>query len=220
MGILEIDSVELSFKSRRVLQNVYLKLSVGQVTAILGRNGCGKSCLLQVLFGTLEAQNKSVRWNGQYLESPYKKTAIIRYLPQYPFTPNALKIQDAFRLYQSDFEQLVSQCPNLARYYKTPFGLLSGGERRFIETALVLFSKTQFVLLDEPFSFLSPIYVAILQQMMAQQQQHKGILLTDHLYREVLKIADQTYLLQNGVTTLLKNPKQELINRGYLPDLQ
>ena len=218
MDILEIDSVELSFKNRRVLQNVYLKLSTGQVTAILGRNGCGKSCLLQVLFGTLEAQNKSVRWNGQYLPSPYKKTGVIRYLPQQPFTPDALKIQDAFRLYQSDFEQFLSHCPDLKRYHKTPFGLLSGGERRLIETALVLFSKTQFVLLDEPFLFLSPIYATILHQMIAQQRPHKGILLTDHLYVEVLKIANQTYLLQNGATTLLKNPKQELITHGYLPD--
>jgi ABC-type lipopolysaccharide export system ATPase subunit len=216
LAVLEADSIELTFGGRKILQNIYLKILSNQVTAILGRNGGGKSCLLQIIFGILTPTYKSVRWNGQYIESPYRKQGLVRYLPQYLLTPSSMCVEEAFKCYG-----IHADCVN---HEKMPLlknqrmGQLSGGERRFLETLMILLSPVQFVLLDEPFSHLSPIYVEQLKIIIQEQKSQKGILITDHLYRDVLDIADQTYLLQNGATYLLSNPRQELIDRGYIPE--
>ena len=67
--ILEIDSVELSFGDRRILSGVYLAVETGGVTAVLGRNGCGKSCLMKILCGSLRADFRSMRY-GMTVSGP------------------------------------------------------------------------------------------------------------------------------------------------------
>ena len=216
LAVLEADSIELSFDGRKILQNIYLKIPHHQVTAVLGRNGGGKSCLLQIIFGTLAPTYKSVRWNGQYVESPYQKRGLVRYLPQHPLTPSSMRVKEAFEWYGIHADTIGYEKISLLKDQR--MGQLSGGERRFLETLMILLSPVQFVLLDEPFSHLSPIYVEQLKTIIQEQKAKKGILITDHLYRDVLDIADQTYLLQNGATYLLTNPRQELIDRGYIPE--
>ena len=63
-NILETDSVQLSFGNRTILNSIYIKSVTGRVTGILGRNGCGKSCLLKIIFGEISTCEKSVRING------------------------------------------------------------------------------------------------------------------------------------------------------------
>lgn len=216
LAVLEADSIELTFGGRKILQNIYLKIRSNQVTAILGQNGRGKSCLLQIIFGTLAPTYKSVRWNGQYVKSPYRKQGLVRYLPQHPLTPSSMRVEEAFGWYGIHIDSVNYEKMPLLKNQR--MGQLSGGERRFLETLMILFSPVQFVLLDEPFSHLSPIYVEQLKTMIQEQKSQKGILITDHLYRDVLEIADQTYLIQNGTTYLLSNPWQELVDRGYIPE--
>lgn len=216
LAVLEADSIELTFGNQKILQNIYLKIPGNQVTAVLGRNGGGKSCLLQIIFGTLTPTHKSVRWNGQYVESPYRKRVFVRYLLQHPLTPASMRVGEAFEWYGIDSDAVGYEKMPLLKDQR--MGQLSGGERRFLETLMILLSPVQFVLLDEPFSHLSPIYVEQLKTIIQEQKSKKGILITDHLYRDVLDIADQTYLLQNGATDLLSNPRQELIDRGYIPE--
>ena len=64
INLLEIDGVQLELNFVKVLSDIYLKVETGKVTGLLGRNGTGKSCLMQVIFGHLEPQNKSIRING------------------------------------------------------------------------------------------------------------------------------------------------------------
>lgn len=215
-AVLEVDSIELAFGNQKIIQNIYLKIPGNQVTAILGRNGGGKSCLLQIIFGTLIPTYKSVRWNGQYVESPYRKRGLVRYLPQHPLTPASMRVGEAFEWYGIHTDTMGYKKMPLLKDQR--MGQLSGGERRFMETLMILLSPVQFVLLDEPFSHLSPICVELLKIIIQEQKSQKGILITDHMYRDVLDIADQTYLLQNGATYLLSNPCQELIDRGYIPE--
>ena len=63
----EADSVQLEFGSKKILSDVYLKCETGQVTGILGRNGEGKSCLMNIIYGSLKPQNKSIRFNNVFL---------------------------------------------------------------------------------------------------------------------------------------------------------
>jgi len=94
---------------------------------------------------------------------------------------------------------------------------LSGGARRVIELMLVLNSNSRFVLLDEPFSGVMPVHVESIRKMIQHAKAEKGIILTDHLYRNVLAIADRLYLISNGNTYAIRD-HDELFSRGYLSE--
>jgi lipopolysaccharide export system ATP-binding protein len=88
---LKIDSVQLAFKSRKILQDIYLECKQGEVIGLLGRNGSGKSSLLQIVFGTLNATYKHVSINGDVIQSGYLNNRIA-YLPQHNYLPRGIKI--------------------------------------------------------------------------------------------------------------------------------
>lgn len=75
---------------------------------------------------------------------------------------------------------------------------LSGGQRRLIEFLLILYSDSNFILLDEPFTQLAPILIEEMQKHLMKFKQYKGIILTDHYYQQILDISDRIVLLHNG----------------------
>lgn len=146
--ILEIDSAELAFGERRILSGVYLLVETGGVTAVLGRNGCGKSCLMKILSGSLKAGFCSMRIDGKWHRRFTEKE--IRYLPQHPFIPGWLRLERAlgdFRLQREDLERWF---PEFISLRGTRIGELSGGEQRILECFIILRSPARFILLDEP----------------------------------------------------------------------
>jgi lipopolysaccharide export system ATP-binding protein len=80
---------------------------------------------------------------------------------------------------------------------------------------LVLLRSTPFCFLDEPFTGLSPLFIERLQKTILIEKEKKGILISDHLFRQVMSIADDVYLLSNGNTFLIKEPA-DLSRKGYL----
>lgn len=78
---LEVDSVILEFDSKRILQDVYLKSETGKITGLLGRNGTGKSCLMNIIYGVLIPNDKSVRLNRVSYYDNYRDPLDMRYLP-------------------------------------------------------------------------------------------------------------------------------------------
>lgn len=95
---------------------------------------------------------------------------------------------------------------------------LSGGERRILESYLILCSPTQFVMLDEPFSQVAPLHVSTLKALIRQEKSSKGILLTDHMHRHVTDITDRLYVLADGQTHLTRG-EEDLVRYGYLARL-
>ena len=194
--ILEIDSAELAFGERRILSGVYLLVETGGVTAVLGRNGCGKSCLMKILSGSLKAGFCSMRIDGKWHRRFTEKE--IRYLPQHPFIPGWLRLERAlgdFRLQREDLERWF---PEFISLRGTRIGELSGGE--------------------QPFSQIAPLHVATLQTLIRQEKATKGILLTDHMYRHVTGIADRLYVMADGQAYPCEND-EDLVRRGYLNHL-
>jgi ABC-type multidrug transport system ATPase subunit len=102
-NLLEIDSVQLRFGERTILNNIYLKSETGKVTGILGRNGCGKSCLLKLIFGEIQTNEKSVRINENVLYEDYRNPDDMRMLPQFNFLPKHIKVIQAFKYFDIDF---------------------------------------------------------------------------------------------------------------------
>ena len=211
--ILEIDSAELAFGGRSILSGVYLLAETGCVTAVLGRNGCGKSCLMKILSGALKAGFCSMRidgkWHGRFTEKE------VRYLPQHAFIPGWLRLERVLRDFGLSREELERWFPLFVPLRGSRIGELSGGEQRILECCVILRSRTQFVLLDEPFSQIAPLHVETLQTLIRQEKMAKGILLTDHMYRHVTGIADRLYVMTDGQAYPCEND-EELVRRGYL----
>ncbi|MDN4031517.1 AAA family ATPase [Chryseobacterium gambrini] len=93
---------------------------------------------------------------------------------------------------------------------------LSGGEKKIVEVILMVYSDSKFVLLDEPFNALSPKMISEIQKMIKEQSQHKGFIISDHRYQEVLDISDEIYLLSDTYLKQIKDFK-ELQQYNYLP---
>lgn len=214
---LEADGIWLQFAGRKILQSVYIRLETGRVAGLLGRNGAGKTSLLRSILGLMPTESQSVRVNGRYVEKPYRQAGLIRYLPQHPMAPASLAVRKAFDWYGVDWQSVCEEYPDAEKLKGQPFGALSGGERRWLETLLVLKSDVAFVLLDEPFSHVMPLQAQHLRQTIEREKTRKGILVSDHLYRHVLALSDSVYFLNNGGRTiLLKNPEVDLQDLGYL----
>lgn len=213
--ILELDNVELYFKENRILNGIYLKAQTGEVTGILGSNGCGKSCILNIIFGTLKPKYKLVRLDSKPILNPLYQTKLVKFLPQLPIAPNNLKLKTAFALFQLDWDEFITHFESFSNYKKFKFHQLSGGERRVVETYLLLKSPTKIVLLDEPFSHVAPLYIETIKKLIAEEKQQKIIIITDHLYRDIIETSDNLYLIKDGHSKLITDLKM-LENYKYL----
>ncbi|HCT93584.1 MAG: hypothetical protein A2X19_01860 [Bacteroidetes bacterium GWE2_39_28] len=214
INILEIDSVNLEFDSKRVLQNVYLKSETGKITGLLGKNGTGKSSLMKILFGELIPNDKSIRINGNALLTSSRFSKDMRYLPQGRFLLNSLTIKRIFSDFELDFDDLIYSFPEFEKFFKSKLINLSGGERRIIEIYVILVSQTKFCMLDEPFSHVMPIHIDSIKKIILREKENKGIIITDHMYKHILDICDDLYVINDGKTYLTKNIR-DIETLGY-----
>jgi lipopolysaccharide export system ATP-binding protein len=217
-NILEVDSIRKAFGTNQVLTNVYLKCQSGDIIGFLGRNGAGKSTLLKIIFGTLYTDYKHIRINDSILDQPYKTKNKIAFLNQDNFLPQNLTVRQIVNLCSDNLDQhMFLDDDVLSRVLDTRIRFLSGGESRYFEVKLILNLNSQFVFLDEPFNGISPIHVDLIKQLILDKSSEKGIVLTDHDYRNVLEVANKYYLLFDGGIKKIKT-KQDLIEWGYIPD--
>lgn len=212
---LLVDSVHLEFRDKQVLQSAFLTAGKGKVTGVLGRNGCGKSCLFKCIIGGIKPQNMFIRF-GEEQDTDYSHIGNrVKYLPQNLFMPANMSLDEAFKLYRVDYDGLVSFAPKFHPFQHKRFKELSGGEARVVEMYLVLNTDCEFCILDEPFSNIAPIYVERMQELIKKQKQHKGIIVSDHLYEAIMQVADDLFLLRDGYTFPIKS-RDELIHHGYI----
>jgi ABC-type lipopolysaccharide export system ATPase subunit len=156
---LEVDSVFLEFGNRKILSDIYLKCETDKIIGLLGRNGNGKTSLMNIIYGNLNCNSKSIRFDDETNLEAYKNPDLLMYLPQFNFIPKGLSLKRIFKDYELNFEDFENLFPFYQSKYKSSFQSLSGGQRRIIEIYIISKSKTQFVILDEPFSHLSPIQI-------------------------------------------------------------
>ena len=212
---LLVDSVHLEFGQQQVLQSAFITAQTGRVTGVLGRNGCGKSCLFKCIMGGIKPQNIFIRLNDDP-DTYYAHIGNrIKYLPQNSFIPDKITLGEAFRLYDVDYDGLVSFDPKFHTMQRRELRELSGGEVRIAEMYLILNSKAEFCILDEPFSNVAPKYVEKMQELIQQHKVDKGIIISDHMYESVMGITDDLYLLRDGYTFPIKS-REDLIHHGYI----
>lgn len=215
---LEVDSVRYRIGERQLLTDVYLACETGEIVGLLGRNGCGKSTLLQIIFGTRHTDHKHIRIDGQVCFEPYKIPGQVAYLPQHNFLPKDVKLHKIVDLYLADpaMRAAVKQHGRVQPHLAKRADEVSGGELRYFELLLLLQLNTKFLLLDEPFSGIEPLYVEQVQELLRAHLPSKGFIITDHHYRSVLEISHRVILLADGACHPVSRPS-ELVQWGYVP---
>ena len=215
--VLEADGIRIAFGGREVLGSIYMRVQTGQIVGLLGRNGSGKSVLLQTIFGARAVADASVRVNGRRVVPAFRQPGLLNYLPQEPLLPPSLLLAQAARMLGVDMEAATARFPELRSQFGQRLGELSGGSARLVQALLLLHQPTVFSLFDEPFSGVMPVHVETLAEEMQRLKTRKGLLITDHRYAEVLPICDVVYLLHQGrLLQLTGDMREQLRDYGYL----
>lgn len=211
---LIVDSVVVRFGQKTVLSGGYITSETGTVTGLLGRNGAGKSCMFRALMGGFRVENVMVSID----EKPVGRQIIghvIKYLPQGRLIPEGMKLHRAFDLYGVNYWTFVNRFPKFSRHYYSPIYELSCGEARLAELYLILHSDAPFYILDEPFTQVDPVNIEDVKVMIRERAKDHGIIITDHNYDAISKVADNLFVIADGYTNPVIS-QEDLVRHGYL----
>jgi lipopolysaccharide export system ATP-binding protein len=209
---LRSDSLVKSYGKRRVVDEVSVQVSQGEIVGLLGPNGAGKTTTFYMVVGLIRPDRGRVFLDDRELtDTPmYKRARIgVGYLAQEPSVfrklsveDNILAILETMKLSRQDrrerLERLLDEL-GLKALRKAKAYSLSGGERRRLEITRALVSQPKFMLLDEPFAGVDPIAVHDIQQIVANLR-HRGIgvIISDHNVEQTLEIVDRAYIMYDG----------------------
>jgi lipopolysaccharide export system ATP-binding protein len=211
-----------SYRRRRVVDDVCLKIEGGEVVGLLGPNGAGKTTTFYLLVGLIHPDTGVVKLNGEDITAVplYRRArAGIGYLPQEPSVfrgltveENILAVLELQSLSRRERQQRVDELLDefgLDGHRQRLTPSLSGGERRRVEIARALAASPTFLLLDEPFAGIDPIMIEELQQLVCRlKERGLGVLITDHRVRETLEITDRAYIIHQGRILDSGTPRQ------------
>jgi len=220
MSELRIDSISKKFKNRIILSDISLQIRTGEILGIFGRNGCGKSTLLKILFGVLPSDSDEILIdNDSFDTSTNIKLMRIAYLPQDSFLPNDLTVREVIPICypDGDDQNRIFYDPRIAKFERQRIGTLSLGEKRYLEVLLISRLPHPFLLLDEPFSMIEPLYQEAIKELLIGLKQEKGIVITDHYYRDVMQISDRKMVIAGGKSIEVTD-NSGLVENGYLRD--
>ncbi len=217
---LEARKLDKSYRGRRVVSDVSLTISSGEVVGLLGPNGAGKTTTFYMIVGLTTPDSGSVHLNGEEITSlPMYLRARrgISYLPQEPSVFRKLTVEDNLYAVAETLDLAPGMADQLVSELLEEFGItdlrkslaytLSGGERRRLEIARSMMIKPKFILLDEPLAGIDPLAVLEIQRIVAQlKSKNIGVLITDHNVRETLKITDRAYIINEGTIFRMGTP--------------
>ncbi|GAA4116527.1 ATP-binding cassette domain-containing protein [Aquimarina addita] len=218
MSTLVISNLTKSFHKKIILEDVSVQFSTGDILGIFGRNGTGKSTLLQCMFGILDSDSIVIRINNKEI-NPKDVIASkkIGYLPQDSFLPKEKKVRDIIPIIFPDGEDQdkIFYTQGIHKIENQKAGTLSLGELRYLEVVLLCHLKHDFLLMDEPFSMIQPLYKELIKELLYTVKKTKGIAITDHYYQDVLSITDTNVLLKDrGLIPVFD--KKDLVLYEYL----
>lgn len=220
MSELIVNGVTKKFKTRVVLDDLSLRIETGEIVGLLGRNGCGKSTLLKILFGVMRCEHHDIMIdNATFKPATNIQMRQIGYLPQDSFLPRTMTVRDVIPLFfnDGDAQDKVFYDPKIAKFERQLIGTLSEGERRYLEIVLMARLPHRFLMLDEPFSMVEPLFHDAINDLLIEIKKQKGIIITDHYYCNVLKLSDRNVLMKNGKAIAIEH-QSDLITNGYLPE--
>lgn len=234
VGGLQVRNLRKSYKKRLVIRDVSISLGRGEVVALLGPNGSGKTTTFYAIAGLITPEAGQVLIDGRDVTSlpMYRRARLgIGYLPQEMSIFRGLSVEDnilaVLEIAEPDrhkrrerLEELLSEF-SITHIRAAPALALSGGERRRVEIARCLAANPVYLLLDEPFAGVDPIAVAEIRHLVQDLKSRGiGVLITDHNVREALDIVDRAYILHDGKVLMTGTAdeivRDEMVRRVYL----
>jgi lipopolysaccharide export system ATP-binding protein len=221
---LRVSNLRKSYRKRPVIRDVSMALDRGEVVALLGPNGSGKTTCFYTIAGLVSAEGGTVSIDGRDVTGMpmYRRAKLgIGYLPQEVSIFRGLSVEDnilaILEIAEADhtrrrerLEELLSDF-SITHLRRAPAVALSGGERRRVEIARCLAANPRYLLLDEPFAGVDPIAVGDIRHLVGDLKTRGiGVLITDHNVRETLEIVDRAYILHDG-RVLMSGTSDEVV---------
>ncbi len=210
-----LENVTIVYGGRRVLEASTLPIEPGRVTALLGRNGTGKSSIFRSIYGLYTDREMSVSVDGRRMAKPHTVPGLINYIPQDAAHPPRLTVSALLTHYGLRAGAFYERYPLFPELDGTQLRDLSHGTERLLVTLVALEADTRYTILDEPFSNVMPLHNDMLTDTIRRVTTRKGVLLSDHQYRTVLAVADELYLIADRRIRKL-TAVAELVDFGYL----
>ncbi|MBN1470205.1 MAG: LPS export ABC transporter ATP-binding protein [Syntrophaceae bacterium] len=224
------------YNKRKVVNQVNLSISPGEVVGLLGPNGAGKTTTFYMIVGLVKPDGGEIFLDGENItELPMYLRARngLNYLPQEPsifrkltVEENILAILETLDLQENErkerLEELLHEL-DLTALAKHQAYSLSGGERRRVEITRALVTSPKYILLDEPFAGIDPLAVADIQRIIEKLKlKGIGVIISDHNVRETLSCCDRAYIVNEGTILVEGIPEEisqsELARKFYFGD--
>jgi len=211
--VLEVSGLEVRYGAIRAVRDVSFRAGDGELVAILGANGAGKSSTLKCIAGALKAAAGSIRLDGRDVTTARPEQMVRMGVAMVPETRDVfpdLTVSENLRLgsyihrrngaaVASDREKMLGLFPRLRERSSQPAGTLSGGEQQMLVIARALMSRPKLLLLDEPSLGLAPVVVDAIFDMIAElKRSGLTIVLVEQNAAKALAIADRAYVMRLG----------------------
>lgn len=201
-AVLRVEGVTAGYGDLAAVRDVTLEIAAGEVVALFGPNGSGKTTTLLASVGVLPISKGEVHWKGR--AAPRRLHLMARaglaFVPEERSIVAGLSTHDNLRLGRGRLEDALASFPELEALLDKKAGLLSGGEQQMLTLARALASKPDALLVDELSLGLAPLVVDRLLGVIRQAADNDGlaVLLVEQQARRALACADRWYLLRNG----------------------
>lgn len=236
MSLLTVENLEVSYGLIRAIKGVSFEVNEGEIVALIGANGAGKTTIMHSLCNLIPKGTGVVRFMDKDItnEPAHKLVPLgIAQVPEGRRIFQELTVAENLRLgaytrkdkaeYQETLEKMFERFPILKERRSQVAGTLSGGEQQMLAMSRALMSHPKLILLDEPSMGLSPLYVNIIFDMIRQiNEEGTTVLLVEQNAKKALSIADRAYVLEIGKIAKSGTGEALLsddsIRRAYLGD--
>ena len=225
MALLEIKDLEVNYGVIKAIKGVSFDVNEGEIIALIGANGAGKTTILHTITGLIQAKKGSIVFDGKELTKtpPHKIVSMgMAHVPEGRRIFQQLSVLENLKLgaytrkdkseIASTLKMVYERFPRLEERKNQVAGTLSGGEQQMLAMGRALMSKPRIILMDEPSMGLSPLLVSeIFDIIKVINESGTTVLLVEQNAKKALSIADRAYVLETGKITLSGDAK-DLIN--------